>query len=99
MSPRGRYRGRSSGVPVKTGLGPTWMKLGLYSLTLAMLIAFWTRLSDGAAGCYTQISDQGQQGLLPSEATTPAEPPDNRAPGLVPVGTKLSPSVPEAPKD
>lgn len=99
MSPRGRYRGRSSGVPVKTRLGPTWMKLGLYSLTLAMLIAFWGRLSEGAAGCYTQISDQGQQGLLPPEAAAPAEPPEDRPPGVVPVRTKLSPAAPVAPKD
>ncbi|MEE2779693.1 MAG: hypothetical protein VYE15_04155 [Myxococcota bacterium] len=99
MSPRGRHRRRGGAERAPRRLGSTLMKLGLYCLTLVMLLAFWGRLSDGAAGCYSQVSNQGQQGLTADDLAAPESTEEERPPGVVPVRLKLAPAVVTEPED
>ena len=99
MRSRGRHRRRGSTERPSRGLGPTLMKLGLYCLTLGMLIAFWGRLSEGAAGCYSQVSSEGQQGLTSQDLVSPEPPEEERPAGVVPVRVKVAPAPVDVPED
>ena len=99
MSPRGWYRGRGVSERPSRGLGPALTKLALYGLTLTMLLSFWSHLSEGAAGCYSQVSDHGQQGLTTQDLPAPESTKEERPAGVVPVRVKLSPSTVARPED
>lgn len=99
MSARRRGPRRWSVQGASSGLGSSLTKMGLYTLTLAMLIAFWAQLSEGAAGCYSQISGSGPQGLLPPEESSTPEPEDDLPPGVIPVRVQVPPDPEKSPKD
>ena len=99
MSASRRSPRRWSAQGASSGWGSSLTKMGLYTLTLSMLIAFWGQLSEGAAGCYSQVSGSGPQGLLPPEETSASEPEDDLPVGVIPVRVQVSPVPGKSPKD
>ena len=99
MSARRRSPRRWSVQGASSGLGSSLTKMGLYTLTLAMLVAFWGQLSEGAAGCYSQVSGTGPQGLLPPDESSTSEPEDDLPAGVIPVRVQVSPAPAKSPKD
>jgi hypothetical protein len=99
MSARRRSPRRWSIQGASSGWGSTLTKMGLYTLTLAMLIAFWGQLSEGAAGCYSQVSGSGPPGLLPPEQARTPEPDNDLPVGVIPVRVQMSPGPRKSPKD